>query len=70
MEQGKVYLDTVKILMILKTTALKVVVVVVFVVLVQSVSVTILDDAMPKAAVEVDMIICDNAVLMWWHRWT
>ena len=56
-------LDAVKILMILKAAMLKVVVVVVFVVLVQSVRVTIFDDAVLKAVVEVDMMVRDDAVL-------
>jgi hypothetical protein len=55
-------LDGVMILMILKTT-LKVVVVVVMVVLVQSASVTILDDAVLEAVVEVDMMVPDDAAL-------
>ena len=56
--------------MIMETAALKVVAVVVFVVLVQSVSVTILDDAVPKAVVEVDTMVHDNATLKWWRGWT
>ena len=29
----------------------------------------ILDDAMPKAVVEVDMMVHDNAALKWWCGW-
>jgi hypothetical protein len=59
----RLWADDVKLLMLLKTMMLKVVVVV-MVVLVQSVSVTILDDAVLKAVVEVDMMVCDDAVLI------
>ena len=53
-------LNGVKILMISKTTMLEVMVILV---LVQSVSVTILYDAVLKAVVEVDMMVRDDAAL-------
>ena len=57
-------LDGVKIFMMLKTTILKVVtVVVVIVVLVQSMSVTILDDAVLKPVVEVNIMVHYDAAL-------
>ena len=59
-------LDGVEILMILKTMILKVVAIVVFVVLVQCVSVTILDNAVLKAVVEVDMMVRNDAAMKWW----